>query len=210
MTLIKYPKTLHLPWSEGIQNDDKVMSKVPFDGQEVVVTEKMDGENTTMYHDHIHARSLDSRHHPSRDWVKSFWSTFKHEIPPDMRICGENMFAVHSISYDDLLSYFLGFSVWNKRYCCSWDTTVEWFEIFGITPVPVLYEGVYKKDVLDELWANMNPARNEGYVVRLRTGFNLDSFQESVGKYVRKDHVQTDDRLWSLKPVVPNKRKPEL
>jgi len=39
-------------------------------GREVVVTEKMDGENTTMYCDNIHARSIDGRHHPSRDWVK--------------------------------------------------------------------------------------------------------------------------------------------
>lgn len=36
----------------------------------VVITEKMDGENTTLYRDGLHARSLDSRHHPSRNWVK--------------------------------------------------------------------------------------------------------------------------------------------
>lgn len=33
------------------------------------------------------------------------------QIKDGMRICGENMFAVHSIKYDKLPSYFLGFSV---------------------------------------------------------------------------------------------------
>ena len=67
---IKYPTTPHLPFSLGIQSDDRrVQTLDGLVGREVVVTEKMDGENTTMYVDHIHARSLDSRHHPSRDWA---------------------------------------------------------------------------------------------------------------------------------------------
>jgi len=42
----KYPKTLHLPFSEGLQNDDKMLhSYKGLEGEEIVVTLKLDGEN---------------------------------------------------------------------------------------------------------------------------------------------------------------------
>ncbi|MFT5465446.1 MAG: hypothetical protein ACI8UO_000541 [Verrucomicrobiales bacterium] len=57
---IKYPRTLHLPWSPGSTNDDCFLNGVShFEGREVVVTEKLDGENTSMYRGGIHARTLD-------------------------------------------------------------------------------------------------------------------------------------------------------
>lgn len=103
----KYPRTLHLPWSESVQSDDKMVSSCQhFEGKEVVVTEKMDGENTSIYCDGIHARSLDSRHHPSRSWVKGLQARIGWQIPEGWRLCGENVYAVHSIRYDDLESYF--------------------------------------------------------------------------------------------------------
>jgi len=78
----KYPRTYHFPWSPGLINDDKMLQDVNcFEGKIVIITEKMDGENTTMYHDYIHARSLDSRDHPSRSYVKGIWGNIKHEIP---------------------------------------------------------------------------------------------------------------------------------
>lgn len=61
---VKYPRTLHLPWSPNLQNDDRRMEDISgMKGQEVVVTLKMDGENTSCYRDHVHARSLDSGSH---------------------------------------------------------------------------------------------------------------------------------------------------
>ena len=37
----KYPRTLHLPWSEGATNDDKILKSVEhFEGKQVVITEK--------------------------------------------------------------------------------------------------------------------------------------------------------------------------
>ena len=99
----KYPRTFHLPWSPGVNRDDQILVGVDyFRGQQVIVTEKLDGENTSMYSDHFHARSLDSRHHPSRAWVKTLHGGIKHEIPSGWRICGENLYARHSIHYRGL------------------------------------------------------------------------------------------------------------
>ena len=45
----KYPRTYHVPWSPGTTSDDRLLKSVDqFVGKRVVVTEKMDGENTTM------------------------------------------------------------------------------------------------------------------------------------------------------------------
>ena len=95
--------------------------------------------NCTMYSDGSPARSIDSRHHPSRDWLKSLQGRVGHLIPAGWRVCGENMYALHSLGYDKLPSYFLVFSIWNeKNECLSWDDTVEWCELLGLTHVPVL------------------------------------------------------------------------
>lgn len=109
-TRTKYPRTPHLPWSQGITPDDVKNTSVDcFMGKEVVVTEKMDGENTSLYRDGLHARSIDSNNHPSRNWVKSFWATKMHDLPEGFRICGKNLYAQHSIPYTSLRSYFLLF-----------------------------------------------------------------------------------------------------
>jgi len=93
--------------------------------RDVVVTEKMDGENTTLYSDGLHARSVDSRHHPSRAWIKAFHAQWRHLIPEGWRLCGENLFAQHSIHYERLPSYFMLFSIWDEHnHCLSWNETL--------------------------------------------------------------------------------------
>ena len=43
--LYKHPRIYHAPWSENLQNDDRRHPDMSvFDGQIVVVTEKLDGE----------------------------------------------------------------------------------------------------------------------------------------------------------------------
>jgi len=204
----KYPRTFHVPYSLGATSDDKMLQTLShFDGKEVVVTEKYDGENTTLYSDYYHARSIDGRHHPSRDWVKQFWGSIRHDIPGEWRICGENMYARHSIPYENLESFFLGFSVWDgKNVCMSWDDTITTFSLIGITPVRVLYRGVFDLDKIKQLWTPNDYDTMEGYVIRLQQSFEYDQFKNSVAKFVRKGHVTAADH-WMHQQIVPNKMK---
>jgi len=206
MVRAKYPTTPHLPFSPGLQNDDRLIRTLSeLEGREIVVTEKMDGENTSMYADHIHARSLDSRHHPSRDWVKKFWAEINYMIPKDWRICGENVYAKHSVGYSDLDTYFYGFSVWNENnVALSWDDTVLQFEALGIKSVPVLYRGPFDLDVLEKLSKTIDPLKTEGFVARVTEAVHYDEFDLKFAKWVRKGHVQTD-KHWMAAAVVPNK-----
>ena len=199
----KYPRTPHLPWSGYASGDDRMLDSIShFDGREVVVLEKMDGENTTMYRDHIHARSLDSAHHPSRTQVKRIHAEVAHEIPKDWRVCGENMQACHSIFYADLPDYFLVFSIWDERNrAISWDDTLEWCRLLGLTPVPELFRGTWDEARVRAI--SVDTSKAEGYVVRVASAFGYQEFSRSVAKWVRPDHVQTDDG-WRHQEIVEN------
>ena len=209
-TRVKYPRTHHLPWSQGKTEDDRVMDDLAqFQGQRVIVTDKMDGENTTWYSDYTHARSIDGRNHPSRAWAKNLWSQVCGDIPEGWRICGENLYARHSIAYTDLATYFMGFSVWNDRnQCLDWDTTQEWFQLLGITSVPVLYDGVWDERRIRGLYDDRRDRETrEGYVVRLARGFEYGEFRRSVAKFVRANHVSPESHHWFAQQIVPNKLK---
>ncbi|MDQ1306207.1 MAG: hypothetical protein QG671_2039 [Actinomycetota bacterium] len=211
---VKYPRTPHLPSSPGAAADDVVLAAGDLlAGRQIVLTEKMDGENTTIgtlagpdgQHGYVHARSTDSGPHPSRSWVRALASTLHPELPAGMRICGENLYARHSIGYDDLPTYFLVFGVWQNDACLSWDDTVEWCALLGLTLVPVLYRGPFVSEAhLLDVWRDRrDPRTSEGFVVRDAAAFPRVEFAVRVGKWVRPGHVQTGQH-WMTTAVVPN------
>ncbi|MCB1712119.1 MAG: RNA ligase family protein [Candidatus Riesia sp.] len=203
---VKYPRTFHAPWSPGCTSDDKKHPNMKqFVGKRVIVTEKLDGENSSLYNDKYHARSIDTDNHLSRSWIRQFHASIKYDIPKGYRICGENLFAKHSIEYNNLLSYFYGFSIWNEQnICLSWDDTMEWFSLLGITPVPILYDGIYDENLIKLLWNETKHDTMEGYVIRVAESFSYNSFINNVAKFVRTNHVQTDNH-WKHDVLIQNK-----
>lgn len=197
---IKYPRTPHFSWSKAAKDDTIITSFDHFIDQEIIITEKMDGENTTLYKDYLHARSLDSRHHPSRAWIKQFWASIATDIPENWRICGENVYAKHTIYYSNLPSYFLGFSIWNKETCLDWDTTLEWFNLLNIHHVPVIFRGKFDLTKIKSLRISNN---SEGYVVRLAKEFKFRNFNISVAKCVSQD-FQITSHNWQYEQLTPN------
>ncbi|MEV7545047.1 RNA ligase family protein [Streptomyces sp. NPDC089915] len=197
-----YPRTAHLPWSPGATADDvRARGTAALAGREVVVTEKLDGENTTLYADGLHARSLDSGHHPSRAWVKALQGRIGARIPAGRRVCGENLYARHSLGYGELDSWFYGFSVWDGDHCLDWDRTVRFLHSLGVPAPRVLWRGTYDERALRGL--RVDTARQEGYVVRTTAGFDRADFGRYVAKWVRGGHVRTDTH-WMYAPVVAN------
>jgi hypothetical protein len=205
---VKYPRTYHLSFSEGLQNDDKKHQDDSFfNGKEVVVTEKIDGECSSLYTDYIHARSIDSKHHDSRNWLKALHGTIAHDIPKGYRVCGENMYATHSIHYTNLNSYFYVYSVWDENNCMlSWDETVEWCSLLGLEHVPVIYKGLWDKNTVHMIYEDYKIKtvdEVEGYVVRLPGRIFYKDFRMSFGKFVRRAHVNTSEH-WMTQAIIPN------
>jgi len=183
---IKYPRTPHLPWSPGYTDDDIFKKSLShFEDREVVVTEKMDGENTSIYSDGLHARSIDGRSHSSRDWLKAWHAQIIPQLPLNWRFCGENMFAEQN----------------EDNTCLSWDETEEWAETLGCSIPEVIYRGEWDEKEIKNIV--INEEIEEGYVVRTTDGFAFEEFTQHIAKWVRPNHVQTDQH-WMHQIVTPN------
>lgn len=191
--VVKYPRTHHFPWSGTISSDDRKHSDLShMEGIEYVFTTKMDGECTTFSSADCYARSLDSRHASWQSWVRALHASLAHEIPTDWRLCGENLFAGHSIKYDKLESFFYLFSIWNERNeALSWDDTTAYADILGLTTVPVLWRGPFSIKIAQHIAKDLDPNTTEGYVARPVANFTFSDFRRVVGKYVRPNHVTT-------------------
>lgn len=198
---VKPPRTWHLPWSPGATSDDRIMPDVKaFSGMDVVVTVKLDGENTSVYgpDGYVHARRVEPlASHPSRDRVKALAPVLGPDIPEDWRVCGENVSTKHSIHYENLPPherwFFMLFNVWNDRNeCLAWDSVCEWAELLDLPTVPVLYRGPWNEAAIKALWRDeYDGDPMEGYVVRPVSGFALRDYRKLVGKYVRAHHNQS-------------------
>lgn len=209
---IKYPRTYHLPWSNPGKDDRQLETDNIFQGKEVVVSVKMDGENCTAYNDYIHARSVDGTSHPSRNWLRGFlFQNICWQLPENIRICGENLYAKHSIFYENLDSYFNLFSVWDNLTCLSWKETEEYAFLLNLNLVPIIYKGIYdKKLILNEYTLKFKSPNCEGYVIRLANEFHYKDFRNSVGKFVEpefKQIVNNSHGHWISQKIIPNKLK---
>jgi len=210
-----YPKTPHLPFSPGINPDDtrtsdcqKILSR------EVVITEKLDGGNCCIKADvarqrlqvfgRTHAQPTE---HASFSAVKELASCLEYDQLGDVEIFGENMQAIHSIEYGNLTSYFYVFAARRSGDWLSWDETRDLAKRLGLATVPEVFRGALSERDLQcclEQW-QMDPSAldaqktPEGFVVRHAAGIPGGSFAECIGKFVRENHIQTDEswkRTW--------------
>ncbi len=201
----KYGRTYHLPISPGATSDDKIMDNLDaLMKGDLIITEKMDGENTTIHSGGTHARSVDSRYHPSRDWLKAFAAGISIHLSDNERIVGENVFARHSIIYDQLPSYFLGFCWIVDNVIQAWDATLVRFEELGVTPVSILYQGLYREQLFEDIAASLDQQTQEGFVARIADAFPESDIPLNMGKYVREGHVQSETH-WMKAEMIPNK-----
>jgi hypothetical protein len=197
----KYNRTYHLPFSPGSTNDDRISdSVISLIGIEIVITEKLDGENTGMTSDGVYARSHAAFTESawSRE-VRQLHSMIKSSIDEDVFIFGENMEGIHSIEYTNLKSYFYMFGVRDNIWI-SWDSVEEYSYLLDIPVVPVLFRGFINSEkelqqIVEDLVKQPSAlgGKREGIVIRNAGMFHNDDFSENVMKWVRKGHVQTDE-----------------
>lgn len=207
----KYPRTFHLPYSPKRGSDDKVLiDDTDFEGKFVVVLEKMDGENATLYPNHLHARSMDSTKDESHRWLERLRNFILPHFThlKNWRICGENLFYKHTVFYQDLESIFLGYSIWIEEeinqnqisnYALSWQETQLIFEKIGMSYPALIYEGIYDKKKIIETFENYKSQKDrqvEGFVIRLEESFLYKDFSKSVAKYVCQDFEITTSKHW--------------
>lgn len=215
----KYNRTYHFPFSPGAQNDDKIsLDMGSLIGAPIVITEKIDGSNTSLEKDGCFARTHSGPPtHASFDGLKALHGQVKYKIPDNYQFFGEWCFAKHSIEYSELPGYFLLFNVRSMgehlTAWAAWEEVKMWADELGVPTVPVLFEGQvnyeYQLKELVESFMNQPSACGgirEGVVVRLSAGFTDDRFSKCVMKCVRANHIQTDEH-WKNQEIIRNKLK---
>ena len=204
---MKYPRTYHLPYSPGATKDDKKLQDNWFSwfmGEEIVITEKLDGENIHMNQKDCYARSDGA---PTRSpWSRNIWDPndglywrIKSLIGSNETLFGENLYGEHSIHYSKLKEYFHLFAVSTESVWESWQSVKLFSSIIGVPTVPELWRGVVAdenslKTLVD--FYTKEPSiygdTREGVVIRLTSSFPIDEFKNNVCKWVRPNHVTTD------------------
>ena len=216
----KYFRTPHTPWSLGSTSDDKRVPDVDhLLNVEVVVTEKIDGENQTWTSDGVFARSHDGPPtHASNGWSKTGHASKRHLIDPGLSVYMEYTYALHSIWYRRMAeerAYFHVIGVRDDRtgIYWSWDDVEMMAANLDLPTVPVLFRGTcYRPHQLSTLmpgdgvspsvWGGV-PIRMEGRQVLFAAGANP---QGSVreGEVLRVAGAFTDPAVSIAKAVRPN------
>jgi hypothetical protein len=199
----KFPRIFHWITSPGVQSDDKIHHNPEnFLNVDVVIQEKLDGGNVCLWNGDVYARSTGL---PARDgWFGMVRKHHSHKTvgqPPYRYYYGEDIFGIHSIEYDKI-SEGNTYRIFNIR---QWDEWLSWTDVeilaksIEILTVPVLFQGQFTK--VDDItkWFEENikfpsalgPVR-EGFVIRHAHSFSNENFRLNTAKYVRANHVQTD------------------
>lgn len=218
---MKYPRTYHVPFSPGATKDDKKLKDGWFEyyrGKEIVLTEKLDGENSCLCQKGVFARShgVETR----SPWSINLWGDdglywkVKGFIDDDLLVFGENLYGEHSIHYSKLKDYFHVFACYNETTdkWWSWDDVKFVSKVLGVPHVPTLWRGKAESEdqIKEIIFQTMNmPSAygdtKEGVVMRVTDEFDGDEFPNYVCKYVRPNHVQTDEhwtRNWKKAELI--------
>ncbi|MFK7772403.1 MAG: RNA ligase family protein [Saprospiraceae bacterium] len=219
----KYGRTFHYPFSPGTTSDDRINHGYWSEMQsieQIVHTEKLDGENTCLNQYGVFARSHAApTRHPWANYLKERWHLIKNELD-DLEIFGENIYAIHSIKYLEIEHHFYVFAIRHLDKWLSWEEVKFYAAMLDFPTVPELkiekpddQKGL-EKTVLN--FANQSSTFQsldiytdekctmEGIVSRNIDEYLVENFKQNVFKYVRKNHVKTDahwTRNWKRAPL---------
>jgi hypothetical protein len=204
----KYPRTYHLPFSKGLTNDDR---RVDNDWESyiinkpIVIIEKMDGSSSAITKHGVFARShaipTENPWDINLTEKGGLYDYLKDQLWDNMCIYLENMYAIHSIEYNRLPVYNFIFAYREMDMFRTWKE-VEILSSLTYIPTPhVFFEGKVKsvkelKEMIEHIMTNIGSKYGdtiEGVVVRNTNEFHYNDFSKYVTKYVRKNHVQTDE-----------------
>jgi len=216
----KFPSTPHLALLGNIEiRDDKVMSgpeRDKFLQNQLIVEEKMDGANLGISFDvegNIRAQNRGSylRLPATGQWKKlSNWldlriDIFFEHLTDRLILFGEWCYAQHSVSYDQLPDWFLGYDIFDKTrlnfFSCP--RRDQFFQKMRISQVPILGRGHFSyselKYFLSQSKLSKEPA--EGLYLRIDQG----DWLARRAKLVRPAFIQSIGQHWSRSGIKVNR-----
>jgi ATP-dependent RNA circularization protein (DNA/RNA ligase family) len=221
MEFFRFPHTPHLAWlGPGQPRDDKVLAAAEAQellARELVVEEKIDGANlgfSTSEDGELLAQNRGSylteetahaQFRPLWSWLRARRAQLVDALWPDRMLFGEWCYAVHSVQYDALPDWFLGFDVYDRTTGGFWDTSRRdtLLAELGLHPTPRVATGRFALEGLRGLLGRSNVGGDwmEGVVVR----HEHEGLTTRRAKLVRPEFTQAIDAHWSRGRLVPNR-----
>ena len=156
---LKFPHTPHLAWlAPGQPRGDKILSPdaaAQFLNGDVVVEEKVDGTNVgfslldgtvvVQSRGQYVRRPAHPQFEPLWPWLTHRQAAIAGALGSDLVLFGEWCYAVHSVHYQALPDWFLGFDVYDRGVRRFWSVARrnELLHRIGLFSVPELGRGHY-------------------------------------------------------------------
>ena len=215
----KFPHTPHLIWLASMPcREDKVLSPAEaqsfLDG-DITVEEKVDGSNIGFSVDESGALQVQSRgnfltrgSHPQFQplwpWIDTRRFALIEALRPGLMLFGEWCFALHSVPYNRLPDWFLGFDVYDCTESRFWsvDRRDRWLVDLGLARVPCLARGRFLMEQLRSLigTSQLSGEPMEGIYLRCDRG----DWLERRAKIVRAEFAEGIVKHWSEESLEKN------
>ena len=216
----KFPSTPHLAVLSGVSiRDDKVFTekeRAAFLSNELIVEEKVDGANLGISFDmdgdlliqnrgEFLIEPLTGQWKKLSDWLKYKIETMFDALSDKLILYGEWCYAKHTIPYDNLPDWFLGFDVFEKSSNIFWSVFKRdgLLGDIGVQPVPFIKKGKFTMFELEKLLtkSRLSTAHAEGLYLRSEVGDRLVARAKLVGPA----HISGIEEHWSRTQIEPNR-----
>ena len=217
----KFPHTPHLFWlGESLPRDDKILKPdetADFLSVELVIEEKVDGANlglsigpqgelraqsrgNYLVQGHCHAQW-----NPLWPWLAESRESLEEGLCGGLVLFGEWCYARHTVPYDALPGWFLGFDMYEVTTGKYWtvDRRNEWLRQRCIASVPEVARGNFLKKQLQALLGRSHVGHVPMEGLYLRREF--DGYLQTRAKVVNSIFEQQIEEHWTRRPVVPNR-----
>ena len=215
----KFPSTPHLTTLEGVDvRNDKVLTDADrghFLQHEIVIEEKVDGANLGISFDSDSHLFLQNRgsylHFPyvgqwkkMDEWLNSRIDALFETLTDRYILFGEWCYARHSVFYNRLPDWFLGFDLYDRQVekFLAVERRDDLFEQMRIRRVPQIGHGVYSFSEIEHLLAQskISDEPAEGLYFRI----DQNGWLIKRAKLVRAAFIQSVEEHWSRSAIKPN------
>ncbi len=221
----KYPTTPHLATlGDGDVRGDKVFSAKERDKflcNTIVVEEKIDGTNLGISFDPDGEIQLQNRGSflslPGAgqwkkldEWLADRTDQLFDKLSDRYILFGEWCYAQHSVFYEQLPDWFLGFDLFDKskdRFLAC-DVRDDLFLLMGINKVPLIAKGQFRLEGLVELLSKSRFGNESAEGLYLR--YDEDGWLGQRAKLVDSRFIQAIELHWSRAPLRSNRLRTEV
>lgn len=217
----KFPHTPHLLWfGAGSPRDDKLLKPAEvaeFLSGELVVEEKVDGANLGLSlgpDGRVRAQSrghylTPGRSHAQWDplwpWLAKLRVELEDGLQEGLLLYGEWCYAQHTIPYDLLPDWFLGFDIFETESARFWsaDRRNDWLQERGLASIPEIKRGRLQSRQIVSLIDNSAVGHVPREGIYLRREHN--GLLQARAKVVNPAFRQQIEAHWTRRSVVSNR-----